>query len=95
MLRKIQIKVKLKCNGLERGQTLADDRGQGGLACCSPQGHKKSDINLVTEQQQITIAYLLKWQKFQSFIKNSIDINTFYKFLSCILVGIRIIDVSL
>ena len=31
------------CNehGLE--QTLGDDEGQGGLACCSPWGHKESD----------------------------------------------------
>ena len=24
-------------NGHERGQTLGDSEGQGGLACCSPQ----------------------------------------------------------
>ena len=27
----------------ELGQTLGDGKGQGGLACCSPYGHKKSD----------------------------------------------------
>ena len=26
------------CNGHELGQTLGDDEGQGGLACCSPWG---------------------------------------------------------
>ena len=36
-------------NGHEFGLTPGDDEGQGGLACCSPQGHKESDT---TEQQQ-------------------------------------------
>ena len=26
------------------GQTLGDGEGQGGLACCSPWGHKESDM---------------------------------------------------
>ena len=32
------------CNGHELGQTLGDGEGQGGLACCSPWGHKESDM---------------------------------------------------
>ena len=32
------------CNGHELEQTLGDDEGQGGLACCSPWGHKDSDM---------------------------------------------------
>ena len=28
------------CNGRELGQTLGDDEGQGGLACCNPWGHR-------------------------------------------------------
>ena len=34
------------CNGYELldGQTLDDGKGQGGLACCSPWGHKESDM---------------------------------------------------
>ena len=32
-----------RCNGHELGQTLGDGKGQGGLACCSPWGHKGSD----------------------------------------------------
>ena len=28
----------------ELGQTLGDGKGQGGLACCSPRGHKESDM---------------------------------------------------
>ena len=36
--------------GHELGQTLGDSEGQGGLACCNPQGHKESDTT-VTEQQ--------------------------------------------
>ena len=26
------------------GQTLGDVEGQGGLVCCSPWGHKESDL---------------------------------------------------
>ena len=33
-----------QCNGHELGQTPGDGRGQGGLACCSPWGHKESDM---------------------------------------------------
>ena len=32
-----------RCNEHELGQTLGDDGGQGGLACCSPWGCKESD----------------------------------------------------
>ena len=32
-----------RCNEYELGQTLGDGEGQGGLACCSPWGHKESD----------------------------------------------------
>ena len=31
-------------NGHELGQTPGDSEGQGGLACCSPQGHKEVDM---------------------------------------------------
>ena len=31
-------------NGHETGQTPRDHEGQGGLACCSPWGHKGSDM---------------------------------------------------
>ena len=33
----------LPLNGHEFEQTLGDSEGQGGLACCSPWGYKKSD----------------------------------------------------
>ena len=34
-----------RCNGHELWQTLGDGmRGQGGLACCSPLGHKELDM---------------------------------------------------
>ena len=32
------------CNGHEFGQTLGDDKDQGGLVCCSPWGHIQSDM---------------------------------------------------
>ena len=31
-------------NGCEPGQTLGDGEGQRGLTCCSPWGHKESDM---------------------------------------------------
>jgi len=33
-----------RCNGRELVQTLGDGEGQGGLVCCSPWGHKESDM---------------------------------------------------
>ena len=38
-----------RLNEREFEQTPGDGKGQGSLACCSPQGCKKSDM---TEQQQ-------------------------------------------
>ena len=31
-------------NGCEFDQTLGDSEAQGSLACCSPLGHKESDM---------------------------------------------------
>ena len=42
-----------RLNGHEFEQTLGDGDGQGGLACCSPWGHKEPDR--ATEQQQQNI----------------------------------------
>ena len=36
--------VHHRCNEHELGQTLEDGEGQGGLACCSPWGHKEWDM---------------------------------------------------
>ena len=33
-----------RLNGHESEQTTGDGEGQGGLACCSPWGHKESDL---------------------------------------------------
>ena len=33
----------VRCDGHELGQTLGDGEGQGGMACCSPWGHKELD----------------------------------------------------
>ena len=32
-----------RLDGRELEQAVGDGKGQGGLACCSPQGHKESD----------------------------------------------------
>ena len=37
-------------NGYEFEQTLGGSEGQGGLVCCSPCGHKQSDMTDETEQ---------------------------------------------
>ena len=34
-----------RLNGHEFEQALGDGEGQGSLACCSPWGHKESDVN--------------------------------------------------
>ena len=41
-----------QCNEHELGETLGGDEGQGGLACCSPWGHKES-ILTETELRQL------------------------------------------
>ena len=33
-----------QCNEHDLGQTPGDGEGQGGLVCCSPWGHKKSEM---------------------------------------------------
>ena len=33
-----------RLNGHELEQTLGDSEGQGNLKCCSPWGHKESDM---------------------------------------------------
>ena len=50
-----------RIKGHEFAQALCDSEGQGSLACCSPRGHKESDMT-VTEQQQ-NIEMLLKSTK--------------------------------
>ena len=45
-------------NEHELGQTLGDGEGQGGLACCSPWGHKVGH-NLGTEQTQTVLSFTL------------------------------------
>ena len=53
-------------NGYEFEQTLGDSEGQGSLACCSPQGHKESDMtqslnnNNTLYYKDLTLQSLLK-----------------------------------
>ena len=43
-----------QCNGHELGQTSGDGEGQGHVVCCSPWGHKESDMtDWATEQQWV------------------------------------------
>ena len=48
------------CNGHELEQASEDSEGQGSLACCSPRGHKESDV---TEQLS-----LFSYERFISII---------------------------
>ena len=45
-------------SGHEFGWTLGVGNGQGGLACCSPWGHKESDM---TEQLDLNELMELQW----------------------------------
>ena len=39
-------------NGHESEQTPGDSEGQGSLVCCSPPGHRESDMTYEQQQQQ-------------------------------------------
>ena len=41
-------------NRHEFEQTLGDGEGQGSLACCSPWGHKESDMTATEQQHNIS-----------------------------------------
>ena len=45
-------------NGLEFEQALGDDKGQGSLVCCSPWGHKESDMPKQLNNTNIRPSYL-------------------------------------
>ena len=45
-----------RLNGYEFEQDLGDGEGQGSLVCCSPWGHKESDM---TEQLSLSLFSLL------------------------------------
>ena len=40
-------------NGHEFEQTQGDSEGQGSLACCSPWGHKESDVTLQLKKNKM------------------------------------------
>ena len=44
-----------RLDGREFEQTLGDGEGQGGLACCSPWGHKEPDTTEQLTNQPATI----------------------------------------
>ena len=44
-------------NGHEFEQTMGDCEGQGSLVCCTPWGHKESEITVATEQQPKMFLY--------------------------------------
>ena len=44
-----------QCNEHKLGQTLGGSEGQGGLACCSPWGHKELDTTEQQQQQQLGV----------------------------------------
>ena len=44
-------------NGHELGQTPGDSEGQGGLACCSPWGHRELDMTEPLNDNNIDLCY--------------------------------------
>ena len=52
------------CNEHELGQTLLDGKGQGGLACCSPWGHKELDMTGQLNKNNLNTGQHL-WQSLQ------------------------------
>ena len=58
-----------RCSKHELGQTLGDGKGQGGLACCSPQGRRVRN-DWVTEQHQQPIP---SWQIDEEKVEAMID----------------------
>ena len=48
-----------RCNGHELEQISGDGKGQGGLVCCSPWGHKESDT---TKQLNNNIRYKISYK---------------------------------
>ena len=50
-------------NGHESEQTPGDGEGQGSLACYSPWGSQKVGRDLMTEQQQQELTYVLKFER--------------------------------
>ena len=49
-----------QCNGHECGQTSRDSVGQKGLACCSPWGHKESDMTGQLNNNNLDVMSVLK-----------------------------------
>ena len=47
-----------RIKGHEFAQALCDSEGQGSLVCCSPQGHKESDMAVTELQQKHRNCYL-------------------------------------
>ena len=50
-------------NGHESEQTLGDSEGQGSLACCSPWGHKESDMTEQLNDNHHLWMYVLLFDK--------------------------------
>ena len=65
-----------RLNGHEFEQILGDSEGQGSLACCSPWGHKETDLNerLNNDNKCKLEQYL--WNFNQDTAKSSINQNS-------------------
>ena len=46
-----------QCNGHELGQTSGYGEGQRGMACCSPWGHKESDMTGLLKSNMIILVH--------------------------------------
>ena len=54
------------------GQTLGDGEGQGGLACCSPCGHKESDTFELLNNNPLTPSFYIVTSHFFDIMKTII-----------------------
>ena len=53
-------------NGHESEQTLGDSEGQRSLVCCSPWGHKKSDMTEQLNKSSLNDTTEIKWTAIES-----------------------------
>ena len=78
MTEKKMVRWHHQLDGHKSEQTLGDGDGQGGLACCSPWGHKESDMTEQLDNNKIPNILSLYQKsnfKFNKFKLNKINLE--------------------